>query len=164
MNSYTSENMLNIHKLNCENNDNTTIRTSRELHLHWKKHFHKNPVYFRINADFEADNEKDNSNLGNKTTNICKQNPVLNGYHIESELKDVLKNGYYDFLLGYKNVDWFVDEIIKIENKMAFYFKNTRGDINMTEENREDYRIFNVCQFCETNINRIKLEIIVIDW
>ena len=35
-----------------------------------KKHFHKNPFYFRIYADFEADNEKDNSSAGNKTTNI----------------------------------------------------------------------------------------------
>ena len=34
-----------------------------------KKHFHKNPLYFRIYADFEADNEKDNSSIGNKTSN-----------------------------------------------------------------------------------------------
>ena len=31
-------------------------------------------------ADFEADNEIDNSNAGDKTTNIYKQNPILNGY------------------------------------------------------------------------------------
>ena len=59
----------------------------------WKKHFHKNPLYFRIYADFGADNEKDNSKIGNKTTNIYKQNPVLNGYHIISELEDVLESG-----------------------------------------------------------------------
>ena len=62
--------MLKIHKLKCGNNDITTIRTSSESHIHWKKHFHKNPLYFRIFANFEADNEKDNSILGNKTTNI----------------------------------------------------------------------------------------------
>ena len=61
--------MLSLHKPKCENIDITTIRTSPESHLHWKKHFHKNPFYFRI-YDFEADNEKDNSNIGNKTTNI----------------------------------------------------------------------------------------------
>ena len=32
---------------------------------------------------------------------------------------------------------------------MAFYFKNTRKDIIMTEEDEEDYRIINVCQFGE---------------
>ena len=125
LNSYTSENMLKIHKPKCENNDITTIRTSSESHLHWKKHFHKNPLYFRIYADFEADNEKDNSIVGNKTTNIYKQNPVLNGYEIVSELEDVLQSGYYKSPLGYDNVDWFVDEVIKLENKMAFYFKKT---------------------------------------
>ena len=44
-------------------------------------------------ADFEADNEKENSSIGEKTTNIYKQNPILDGYHKESELEDVLKSG-----------------------------------------------------------------------
>ena len=98
MNSYTSENMLMLHKPKCENNDITNIWTSPEFHLYWKKHFHKNPIYFRIYADFEADNEVDNSCIENKTTKIYKQNHVLNGYHIESELEDVLQSGYYNSL------------------------------------------------------------------
>ena len=62
--------MLMLHKQKCENNDITTNRSSNESHLNWKKHFHKNPIYFRIYADFEAHKEKDNSIIGNKTTNI----------------------------------------------------------------------------------------------
>ena len=58
MNSYTSEKMLKKHKPNCENKDKATIRTSPDSHIYWKKHFHKTPLYFRIYADFEADNEK----------------------------------------------------------------------------------------------------------
>ena len=112
--SYTSENMLMLHEPKCENNDITTIRTTNESHLNWKKPFHKNLLYFRIYADFEADNEKDNSIIGNETTNFYKQNPVLNGYHIISELEDVLKSEYYKAPLGYNNVDWFVDEVIKL--------------------------------------------------
>ena len=150
LNSYTSENMLTKHKPECENNDITTIKTSNKSHLHWGKHFHKNPLYFRIYADFEADNEKDNSIIGNKTTNIYKQNPVINGYHILSELEDILSD-YYKSPLGYDNVDWFVDEVIKLENKMAFYFKNTKKDIIMTEENEEDFRN-DICRFCEKEI------------
>ena len=87
-----------------------------------KKHFLKSPLYFRIYADFEADNGKDNSIIGNKTTNIYKQNPVLNGYRIISQLEDVLKSGYHKSPLGYNNVDWFVIEVINLENKKAFYF------------------------------------------
>ena len=43
-----------------------------------RKQFHKNPLCFRIYADFEADNEINNSSIGNETTNIYEQNPVCN--------------------------------------------------------------------------------------
>ena len=95
--------------------------------------------------------------MGNKRTNIYKQNPVLNGYHIISELDDVLKNGYHKSPLGYDNVDWFVDEVIRLENKMAFYFKNTNKDIIMTEEDEEDNGNDNICRFCEKNIESDKV-------
>ena len=103
-----------------------------------KNHFHKNPLYFRIIADFEADNEIDGSDIGKKTTNIYKQNPVLNGYYVFSDLEDILKSGYYESPLGYKNVDCFVKEVIKLENKTAFYSKNNKKDIVMTEGDEED--------------------------
>ena len=154
---YTSENMLMKHKEKCGDDNITTIKTSNKSHLHWEKHFHKNPFYFRIYADFEADNEEDNTSIGNKTTNIYKQNPVMNGYHIVSELEDVLKSDYYKSPLGYNNVDWFIDEIIKLENKMAFYFKNTNKDIIMTQEDEEDYRNNDICRFCEKFIESEKV-------
>ena len=122
-----------------------------------KKHFHKNPSYFGIYADFEAHNEKDNSSVGNKTTNIYKQNPVLNGYEIISELEDVLKSEHHKSPLGYNNVDWFVTEVIKLENKMASYFKNAEKDIIITQEDEEDYRNDNICRFCEKNIECVKV-------
>ena len=109
--------MLLLHKPNCETTDVTTIRISPESRIYWKKHFHRNPLYFRLYADFEADNDNDNSSIGNRTTNTYKQNPALNGYEIVSELEDVLKSGYYKSPLGYDIVDWFVDEVVKLENK-----------------------------------------------
>ena len=154
--SYTCENDLINRKENCGDDNICTIRTSNESHLFWKKHFHKNPLYFRIYADFEADNEIDNSNVGDKTTNVYKQIPVLNGYYI-SELEDVLESGYYESPLGYDNVDWLVKEIIKLENKMAFYFKNTRKDIIMTEEGEEYFENNNICRFCEKTIESDKV-------
>ena len=126
LSSYTSENMIMKHRQNSRDDTITTIKTSSESHLQWKKHFHKNLLYFRICADFEADKEIDDSSIGNKTTNIYKQNPILNGFHTESELEDVLKNGYHKSPLGYKNVDWFVDEVVKLENNMASFFKILR--------------------------------------
>ena len=89
LNSSTNQNALLNHKEKCGDVNICTIRTSNESYLYWKKHFHKNPLHFRIIADFEADNEMDGSNVGDKTTNIYNQNPVLNGYYIMSELEDV---------------------------------------------------------------------------
>ena len=92
LNSYTCENVLINQKHKCGDDNIRTIRTSNESHLYWKKHFHKNAIYFRNIADFEADNEKDKPKIGNKTTNIYKQNPVLKCYYIISELEDVLES------------------------------------------------------------------------
>ena len=157
LSSYTCENALINHKEKCGDDNICTIRTSNESHLFWKKHFHKNPLYFRIYADFEAANEVDNSNVGDKTTNIYKQNPVLNGFYIISELEDVLESGYYESPLGYNNVAWFVKEVIELENKMAVYFKNTKKDIIMKQEDEEDYKKNNICRFCEKNIESDKV-------
>ena len=148
-NSYTCENALINHKEKCGDDYICSIRTSNESHIYWKKHFHKNPLYFRIIADFASDNEIDGSNIGNKTTNIYKQKPVFNGYYIISELENVLKSGYYESPLGYDNVDWFVKEVIKLEIKMAFYFKNTKKDIIMGHKDEGDFKINNICRFFE---------------
>ena len=117
-----------------------------------KKHFHKNPLCFRIFAYVEADNEIHGSNMGNKTTAICKQNPVFNGSYVISDLEHKLKSGYYESPLGYDNVDWFVEEITKLENKMAFYFENTKKDIILTQEDKEDFDNEHICRFCEKEI------------
>ena len=122
-----------------------------------KKHFHRNPLYFRIYADFEAETGIDNSTIGNKTTNIYKQYPGLNGYHIESELHEILKSGYYESPLGYNNVEWLVNEVKKLENKMTFYFKNTKKDIIMTKGNEEDFKNNKICRFCEKSIESDKV-------
>ena len=155
--SYTCENALLNHKEKCGNDNICTIRTSNESHLYCKRHFHKNKLYFRIIADFEAENEKDGSKIGNKTTNIYKQKPVFNGYYIISELNDVLESDFYESPLGYDNVDWFVKEVIKLENKMAFYFKETKKEIIMTKEDEEDVKNRNICRFCGKNIESDKV-------
>ena len=140
------------HKQKYGEDNISTLRTSSESHFHWKHHFHRNFLHFRIYADFEADKENDNSSIGNKTTYIYKQNPILSGYHTESELEIVLKSGYYKSPSGYNNVDWFFDEVLNLENKISFYFVNTNEDIVMTEEDEKNYINGNICRFCVKNI------------
>ena len=64
-------------------------------------------------------------------------------------MEDVLKSGYYESRLGYNFVDWFVDDVSNLGNEMAFYFKNTKKDIIMTEEDKEDFNYNTNCRFCE---------------
>ena len=129
LNSYTRQNVMIQHKQQCVEHDIASIRLCNESRLlernwkNWKKVFHKNPLSFRIYAAFEADNEFDNTYICNKTTNNYKQSPVLNGYYIKSELDDVLKSGYYESPIGYNNLYWFVNEVIKVKNQMAVYSK-----------------------------------------
>ena len=94
------------------------IKLQLELHLNLifigKKHFHKNPLYFRIYTYFEVDSEIHNSSIGNERTNIFEQNPMINGYRLKSELNNVLQSRFYEYSLGHDNVDWFVIEVIKL--------------------------------------------------
>ena len=62
--------MLKLHKLKCGGDNITAIKTSSDSQLHWKKNFQRNPSYFRISDDFEADDEIGESSMGNNTTNI----------------------------------------------------------------------------------------------
>ena len=74
------------------------------------------------------------------------------------ELEDVLRNGYYKSLLGYNNVDWFVNDVIKLENKMAFYFQVIKKDIIKTGEDKGVYRNENTCRFSgkEHSIDKVR--------
>ena len=90
--SKTVENVLKNHKEKCEQQKLTSFDVSNENHLIWKTYFHRIPIHFKFGADYEADSEIDNSNIGDKTTNVHKQNHVPNGYYIISELHDVSKN------------------------------------------------------------------------
>ena len=153
--SYTTQNMLIKHKNLC--GEKQKLKTSPNSHIYWNKYFQKNKLYFRLYADFEADNKKENTDIGDKTTNIYKQEPVCNGYYIKSELEDVLKSGYYKSPLGHENVNWFVDELIKLENKMNLWFKNTKKDIIITEEDNQDFENDNICRYCEKYIETDKV-------
>ena len=106
-----------------------------------ERHFHENSKDFRIYTDFEADNEVDDSSIGNKTTNTSRQNPVSNGYYIVSELKDVLQNGFYE------SAQRSFDVVKQAENEMTFYFKNNKKDNIMTEEDEEFCRDNNLSRF-----------------
>ena len=122
-----------------------------------KKPFHKNPLHFGICADFEADNEIDNSNIEisgptNKTSDITKRNQVCNVYHIVSEINDDLQNGNYESSLGYKNVFWFVDEVKHLKNELTLFFRSTKIDIIMNKKMKNLSEILLIVDFVRERI------------
>ena len=153
---FEHEHVLKKHKDRCEQQDFTAIKLSLDKQLNWKKHYQKVPLYFRIYADFECNNSPVDTNIGEHTTNIYKQNPVCNGYYIVSDLPSVLQSGYVSNF-GPNNVDWFVDEIIKLENKMNFYFKNTNVELNMLPEDEYNFENSDKCWFCELPFESTKV-------
>ena len=76
----------------CEPQEITANKASNEFHLYWKKYFPRNPFCFRIYADFEANNEVDNSRIAKKETNIYQQIPVCFGYYIVTETNGLLQS------------------------------------------------------------------------
>ena len=52
-------------------------------------------------------------------------------------MDEFLPSSYYHSLFFYHNVVWFVDELGKLGSKMNFYFKNTKKDIILTQEDEE---------------------------
>ena len=72
-------------------------------------------------------------------------------------MDDVSESCYYKSALGYVIVAWFVDEVVKLENKMSFYFKISKKDIIVTEENEEDFKNNNTSQFCEKKFESDKV-------
>ena len=57
---------------------------------------------------------------------------MCNGRSLVSELDDVLQSGYYEYNLGFYDLDWIVDEVKKIRQKMSFFLKNTnKGTIKL---------------------------------
>ena len=55
-----------------------------------------------------------------------------------------------------------MDEVIELEFKKVFYFKDTKKGIIKTEQDEKDFQKQNICRFCDKKLDLIKVEIIVI--
>ena len=54
-----------------------------------------------------------------------------------------------------------MDEVVKLENKIAFCYKSTNKDIVVTDEDMEDSKKITIVVFVEKILKVMKLEIIV---
>ena len=72
---------------------------------------------------------------------------LCNRYFIVTDLDDVFKSCYYEYPLASDYVDWFVNEVVRLENKMSFCFKNTNKDIIRTHNDEDRYKNNITCRF-----------------
>ena len=70
----------------------------------------------------------------------------------------VLKLGYHDFF-ELCNVERFVDELIKLENKMKYYFDHTNIPLKRTEEVEEKFVRVTDCWLCNQPFTPLSLVI-----
>ena len=73
-------------------------------------------------------------------------------------MNDILQSGCYEYPLQHKKVDWFVDDVTKLENKIKLFFKHTKKDIIMTEKDEEHYGIHNISRFREKEVGSDKVK------
>ena len=66
------------------------------------------------------------------------------------DLRNVLQTRYHEFLPGYKNLDWFVDEVKEIKTKKSF--ENIKKDILMAGRDEKYYRDNNISRLCDKKI------------
>ena len=77
-----------------------------------------------------------------KSTDTSWKNPLLNRKINFSELNDVLQSGFFKCPLGENYVDWYVTEIVKLENRMVIFCKNTKKGNIMSEDVAQDSKRF----------------------
>ena len=54
-------------------------------------------------------------------------------------------------------LDWFLNELIRSENYITFFFKNTKKNFNSTKEDEEPFGYKNICWFCGKYISSCKV-------
>ena len=67
------------------------------------------------------------------------------------ELNDFLQSGYYESLLGYDLLYWFVNVVRSSEKNSISSSKNNENDFRMTDEDEVGFKNNNNRHFCEEN-------------
>ena len=93
LSSYTNQNELSKHKQRFELQEITSIRTSKESRLYWKKTFRR--IYYSLGFTpiLKLIMKLISLIMVIKQPKFIKKNPVCNAHYIISEVIDVLQSG-----------------------------------------------------------------------
>ena len=146
--SFEREDTLQQHKELCDNQEATRIVFPSHDTLYFTKSYFKTNIPVRIYCDFECMNQPVYEAKGESTVVIYKQVPIAVGFYIQSDIPNVIQNGY-NYYFGLDCVNWFVEVMKKIENHLNFYFKQTNLPLNMTDKDEYHFQQNSICWLCE---------------
>ena len=111
--AFSSEDILNQHNDRCQKQQPTNITFSWKDHLKFEDYHMKVPVPIRVYADFECINQPQNN-----PKVLFKQIPIAVGIYVTSPF-----GNKYSSHFGTVCNEWFVKEMLKLEQETNKYFK-----------------------------------------
>ena len=138
----------------CQKQQPTNITFSWKDHIKFEDYHMSVPVPIRVYADFECiiqpQNDPTNDRKAapiDKSKMLFKQIPIAVGFYLISPFG----NEYYSYF-GVDCVEWFVNEMLTLENIASNYFE-TNLELKITPQegvaSQESFQQSTICWFCE---------------
>ena len=136
--AFYSNDVLNNHIERCINQQPTNITFSWKNQLKFEDYHMKVPVPIRVYADFECINQPtDDPKI------LFKQIPIAVGFYVISPF-----GNKYSSHFGTDCNEWYVKEMLKLEQEANKYFK-TNLELQITPEEEESFKLTEECWLCE---------------
>ena len=142
---FSSEDILNQHIDRCRKQQSTNITFSWKDHLKFEDYHMNVPVPIRVYADFECINQPtDDREAVSKV--LFKQIPIAVGFYLISPIGAPFEYEYYSYF-GVDCVEWFVNEMLTLENIASNFFE-TNLELEITPQEEESFQQSKVCWLC----------------
>ena len=136
--AFNSEDILSQHIDRCQKQQPTKITFSWKDQLKFEDYYMKVPVPIRVYADFECINQPQNN-----PKVLFKQIPIAVGFYVISPF-----GNKYSSYFGTDCNEWFVEEMLLLEQEANEYFK-TKLELQITPEEEESFKLAEECWLCE---------------
>ena len=152
--AFSSEDILNQHIDRCQKQQPTNITFSWKDHLKFEDYHMKVPVPIRVYADFECINQPtDDHEAAPKV--LFKQIPIAVGFYLISPFGEPSGNEYYSYF-GVDCVEWFVNEMLTLENIASNFFEPNL-ELEITPQEEESFQQSAICWLCEQALHDDKV-------
>ena len=152
--AFSSGDILHQSLDHCQKQQPTNITFSWKDHLKFEDYHMKVPVPIKVYADFECINQPtDDREAAFKV--LFKQVPIAVGFYLISPFGAPFGNEYYSYF-GVDCVEWFVNEMLTLENIASNYFE-TKLELEITLREGESFQQSKVCWLCGATLGDDKV-------